>query len=163
MAFIWNGSFFKVIIVVNVTWWQDNKSLFFVFFFISSLFCVFPCNKRAVKNLLIYWGSDWLCLAISTFWAISSPYFLILRTLNQQTSLKSMQILKVSNFQKHFFLKLHCPKILPYEARAEFCQIFCSFFGQWSFKKNAFEIYWPLSKIPFLKSYKNIFLVNRGI
>ena len=35
-------------------------------------------------------------------------------------------------------------KILPYEARAEFFQIFCSFFGQWSFKKNAFKIYWPL-------------------
>ena len=26
-------------------------------------------------------------------------------------------------------------KILPYEARAEFCQIFRSFFGQWSLKK----------------------------
>ena len=35
-------------------------------------------------------------------------------------------------------------KILPYEARAEFCQIFRSSFGQWSFKKNAFEFYWPL-------------------
>ena len=35
-------------------------------------------------------------------------------------------------------------KGLPYEAREEFCQIFSSFFGQWSFKKNAFEIYWPL-------------------
>ena len=44
-------------------------------------------------------------------------------------------------------------KILPYEARAEFCDgaefchIFCSFFGQWSFKKNAFEIYWPLANL----------------
>mgnify|MGYP007048727740 CR=1 FL=1 len=29
-------------------------------------------------------------------------------------------------------------KILIYEARAKFCQIFRSFFGQWSFKKNSF-------------------------
>ena len=29
-------------------------------------------------------------------------------------------------------------KILPYEARAEFCQIFRSFGGQWSFKKKCF-------------------------
>ena len=35
-------------------------------------------------------------------------------------------------------------KILPYEARAEFYQIFRSFLGQWSFKKDAFEIYRPL-------------------
>ena len=28
--------------------------------------------------------------------------------------------------------------ILPYEARAEFSQIFRSFFGQWSFKKKFF-------------------------
>ena len=44
--------------------------------------------------------------------------------------------LKVSKSQKHFFLKLYCPKHernirqnLPYEPRAEFCQIFRSFFG----------------------------------
>ena len=29
-------------------------------------------------------------------------------------------------------------KILAYEARAEFCQIFCLFFGQWSFKEKWF-------------------------
>ena len=29
-------------------------------------------------------------------------------------------------------------KILPYEARAEYCLIFHSFFGQWSFKKKCF-------------------------
>ena len=29
-------------------------------------------------------------------------------------------------------------KILPYEARAEFCQVFRPFFGQWTFKKNCF-------------------------
>ena len=53
--------------------------------------------------------------------------------------------LKVSKYQKPFFLKLHCQKtneildkILLYEARAEFCPIFHSFFGQWSFKKNCF-------------------------
>ena len=38
-------------------------------------------------------------------------------------------------------------KILAYEARTEFWQILCSFFGQWSFKKNSFEIYWPLETL----------------
>ena len=46
--------------------------------------------------------------------------------------------LKVNKSQKQFFLKLHSAqrtneildKILPYEARAEFCQIFRLFFGQ---------------------------------
>ena len=44
--------------------------------------------------------------------------------------------LKVSKSQKQFFLKHHCPKnernirqILPYEARAEFCEIFRSFWA----------------------------------
>ena len=31
-------------------------------------------------------------------------------------------------------------------SRAEFCLIFRSFFGQWSFKKHDFEINWPLGK-----------------
>ena len=36
-------------------------------------------------------------------------------------------------------------KILHYEARAEFCQIFRLFWGAMAFQeKNAFEIYWPL-------------------
>ena len=39
-------------------------------------------------------------------------------------------------------------KILPYEARAEFCQIFCSFFGQWNFKKTCF---WDLLTFSMLK------------
>ena len=56
--------------------------------------------------------------------------------------LRDKQYLKVSESQKHFFLKLHCPKnelnILPYEARAEFCLIFRSRFGLWSFKKKCF-------------------------
>ena len=39
-------------------------------------------------------------------------------------------------------------KILPYEARAEFCQIFRSFFGQWSFKKKCF---WDLLTFNWLK------------
>ena len=53
-------------------------------------------------------------------------------------SIPNNRLLKVSKSQKQFFLKLHCPKkrtkyyytILPYEARAEFCQIFRLFFGQ---------------------------------
>ena len=50
--------------------------------------------------------------------------------------------LKVSKSQKHFFMKLHevLDKILPYEAKAEFCQIFCLFFGQWSFKKKLLRL-----------------------
>ena len=32
-------------------------------------------------------------------------------------------------------------KILPYEARPEFCQTFRPFFGQYNLKKNALEIY----------------------
>ena len=31
------------------------------------------------------------------------------------------------------------------DSRAESCLIFGSFFGQWSYEKNAFEIYWPLA------------------
>ena len=30
------------------------------------------------------------------------------------------------------------------DSRTEFCLIFWSFFGQWSFKNFFFEIYWPL-------------------
>ena len=37
-------------------------------------------------------------------------------------------------------------KILSYLHRAEFCQLFLSFFGYGVFKKNVFEIYWPLTK-----------------
>ena len=65
-------------------------------------------------------------------------------TVNSLSS--SRLVVKVSKSQKHFFLKLHTPKnernirqILPYEARAEFCLIFCSCFGQWTFKKNCFR------------------------
>ena len=39
-----------------------------------------------------------------------------------------------------------------YEARAEFCQIFRSFWGQWSFKKNTFEIYCPLVSQALIKT-----------
>ena len=49
----------------------------------------------------------------------------------------------VSNSQKQFFLKLHCPKndqildkVLRYLHRPEFCLIFHLLFGQWSFKKK---------------------------
>ena len=63
-------------------------------------------------------------------------------------------------------------KILPYEARAEFCQIFRSFFGQWSFKKKCFwdlltfkdaedaeyackQIGIPFQTVDFVKEYWN--------
>ena len=36
-------------------------------------------------------------------------------------------------------------KILPYEGRAEFCQIFRSFLGNGVSRKNAFDIYLPLA------------------
>ena len=38
-------------------------------------------------------------------------------------------------------------KILAYKATAEFCQIFCLFFGQWSFKKKCFWILLSFSKV----------------
>ena len=59
----------------------------------------------------------------------------------------SSELLKVSKSQKDFFLTLHCPKNERNitqnsaqwgKARAEFCLIFCSFFGQWNFKKKCF-------------------------
>ena len=50
---------------------------------------------------------------------------------------------KVRKSQKQFFLKLIAlktnkilNKILPYEARAEFCLIFCSFFGAMEFQEK---------------------------
>ena len=61
--------------------------------------------------------------------------------------LMRLALLKVSKSQKHFFLKLHCPKtnkildkILPWLHRAEFCLLF-RFFGNGVSRKNAFEIY----------------------
>ena len=66
------------------------------------------------------------------------------------TCRKQFDITKKNNLQdkgqktsKAIFLETPLPektdeildKIQPYEARAEFCQIFCSFFGKWSFKK----------------------------
>ena len=60
-------------------------------------------------------------------------------------NLKYQTLLKVRKSQKHFFLNSIAQKmdeifdkILPYKARAEFCQIFCLFFGQWSFKEKWF-------------------------
>ena len=40
-------------------------------------------------------------------------------------------------------------KILPYEAGAKFVKyvFFVFFWERWNFKKNSFEIYWPLSYI----------------
>ena len=35
-------------------------------------------------------------------------------------------------------------------SKAEFCPMFPSFFGQWNFKKNAFEIYWPLAVLMYI-------------
>ena len=61
-------------------------------------------------------------------------------------------ILKLSKAQ--FFFRLHCPKkseilgkILPYEARAEFCEIFCSFWGNGVSRKIVFEIYRPIAQV----------------
>ena len=48
---------------------------------------------------------------------------------------------KVNKSKKHFFLKLHCPKTkrnIWQNSALEFCLIFRSFFGQWSFKKSCF-------------------------
>ena len=62
---------------------------------------------------------------------------------------KAELLLKVSKSQKYSFLKLNCPKmneildkILPYEARAEFCSSITFIFWAMEFKeKNTFEIY----------------------
>ena len=73
---------------------------------------------------------------------VNGPVFF--ETSNNAMNLMCKVGLKVSKSQKHFFLKLHCPilnKNLLYEARAEFCLLFGSFFGQWSSRKIAFEIY----------------------
>ena len=53
-------------------------------------------------------------------------------------------LLKVSKYQKHFFLKLHCPKkwtkylkqIQPYLHRVKFCLIFCLFFWAMEFQEK---------------------------
>ena len=66
--------------------------------------------------------------------------------IRQGISAEEMEVyIKVSKSQKHFFLKLHCPKnernirqnsvlALSSFIRAEFR----SFFGQWGFKKKCF-------------------------
>ena len=68
--------------------------------------------------------------------------------------------LKVSKSQKNFFQSKNCwkrtkykKKFCPMKARAEFCLIFRSFFGKWSFKKNCF---WDLMTFRLTK-------VSRGI
>ena len=38
-------------------------------------------------------------------------------------------------------------KTLPYEARAEFCEIFCSFWGNGVSRKIVFEIYRPIAQV----------------
>ena len=64
-------------------------------------------------------------------------------------------LLKVSKYQKHFFLKLHCPKkwmknstkFCPTKlnkANVEFVQYFVRFLDNGVSKRKAFEIYWPL-------------------
>ena len=59
---------------------------------------------------------------------------------------KYLKWLQVSKSQKYFFLGIPLPKEetkykYKTKSRAEFCQIFRSFFGQWHLKKNALEIY----------------------
>ena len=46
-------------------------------------------------------------------------------------------------------------KILPYKGRAKFCQIFCPFFGQWSFNK---KYLWDL--LTFTHSIPTMFGLN---
>ena len=60
----------------------------------------------------------------------------------QACSLSARLILKVSKSQKYFFLKLHCPNIRQNSAlcaRAEFCQIFRSFFSRFEFFWNCIK------------------------
>ena len=52
-----------------------------------------------------------------------------------------MKWLKVSKSQKHFFFNLHCPW-----SQGRILSTFSLIFWVWSFQKNAFKIYWPLTK-----------------
>ena len=55
-------------------------------------------------------------------------------------------------------------KILLYEARAEFCQIFRLFFGAMEFQeKNAFGIYWPLPSFAKLIWFVQAFCKDDGL
>ena len=82
-----------------------------------------PYTNWHLQNLVLFWS-----------WKNEMPS----RVHIMEKILEKLSIfIKVSKSQRHFFFKLHCPK-------NEFCQIFYSFSGQWSLKKNAFEIYWPL-------------------
>ena len=51
-------------------------------------------------------------------------------------------------------------KILPYEARAEFCQIFCSLFGQWSFRKKCFWYLLTFRKWPVLLMFRKCMVTH---
>ena len=76
-------------------------------------------------------------------------------TLSKPDLKKIIKPLKVSKFQKHFFFKLHCPKIeqnikqnsaLWSYLGQNFVKYFIHFLGNRVSKINAFEIYWPLQK-----------------
>ena len=72
----------------------------------------------------------------------------------------SLLTLKVSKSQNQFFLKLHCPKnernIWQNSTLASYCPIFCSFFGQWGFKKNWF---WDLLTFIIQVTYTYLFFL----
>ena len=94
---------------------------------------------------------------IKTYWRPMEQIMLELVT--------TLILLKVSKSQKLFSWnsiakktnEIFLDKILPYEARAEFCQIFRSVFGQWSFKIKCFSdllTYWDHAQIR--KSWRNL-------
>ena len=63
--------------------------------------------------------------------------------------------IKVSTYQKHFFLKLHYPKrrtkyytkLYPIKLGQNFVKNFVRYLGNGVSRKNAFEIYLPLSVV----------------
>ena len=60
------------------------------------------------------------CMIVNNYFTVCKyrqPLQLVLYQSGQ--SICTLESVKVSNSQKHFFLKLHCPK--NYEDRAEFC------------------------------------------
>ena len=124
----------------------------FNFSFVSSIYIINQGNHRNFvrelygKNRNIAWGKDSKKVLIPThtvFLQLWLPKGTLCTKMPHIRKLDQWLSLKVSKSQRHFSWTSITPqtneifdKILPDEARLGFCQIFHSFFGQWSFKKK---------------------------
>ena len=95
-------------------------------------------------------------LKIFTTYVDSKECYLLSRCLLESQNL--LREIKVSKSQKHFFLKLHCPKnerniwqnyALHSFIGQNFVWYFIRFLGNGVSRNIAFEIYWPLVNIFF--------------